>query len=170
MTYIHQPGAYVTGMQIDIDSVIRELTLAPHPEGGHYRETFRSDDSVETPRGMRAASTAIFFALADGEFSAWHRVQADEVWHHYDGAPAEVHVLHKGLYHVLHLGQDLSKGQRPQAVVPAGAWQATHAKEGGVLFGCTVAPGFDFDDFELAGPELADEYPQHSAAIAWYLR
>ena len=68
MTYIHQPGAYVTGMQIDIDSVIRELTLAPHPEGGHYRETFRSDDSVETPRGMRAASTAIFFALADGEF------------------------------------------------------------------------------------------------------
>lgn len=157
-------------MKLDVDTLIRDLALAPHPEGGHYRETFRANETVQTPRGVRAASTAIFFALRQGEFSAWHRVQADEVWHHYAGASAEVHVLYNGEYQVLRLGQDLSTGQRPQGVVPAGAWQATHAKDGGVLFGCTVAPGFDFDDFELAGPELADEYPQHTASIAWFLR
>ncbi|MFT6143872.1 MAG: putative cupin superfamily sugar epimerase [Myxococcota bacterium] len=157
-------------MALDIDSVIRHLVLVPHPEGGHYRETFRSEDTVGTQRGQRSAGTAIFFALRDGEYSAWHRVRADEVWHHYDGAPAEVHVLHKGVYLVLHLGSDLSKGQRPQAVVPAGAWQAAHAKEGGALLGCTVAPGFEFDDFELADSELIEEYPEHSATIAWYLK
>ena len=157
-------------MALDVDNLIRTLDLAPHPEGGHYRETFRSEDTVNTSRGIRSASTAIFFALHPGEFSAWHRVQADEVWHHYDGAAAHVHVLHNGTYQVLHLGSDLSSGQRPQITVPAGAWQATHAKQGGVLFGCTVAPGFDFADFELAGPELADEYPEHRAAMMRYLR
>ena len=147
-------------MSFDVEKTLLELVLKPHPEGGHYRETFRSEDTVQTPRGERSASTAIFFALRDGEFSAWHRVAADEVWHHYDGAPTELHVLHKGEYQRLILGPDIHQGHRPQAIVPANAWQATHASAGAALFGCTVAPGFDFQDFEMATSSMADKHPK----------
>ena len=157
-------------MSIDVDALILKLSLAPHPEGGHYRETFRSPVQVPTERGARAASTAIFFALREGEFSAWHRVQADEVWHFYGGATTELHVIHDGEYQVIELGTDIDRGQRPQAVVPANAWQATHARNGAAWFGCTVSPGFDFDDFELATEDLANQYPQYGADIRWFLR
>jgi predicted cupin superfamily sugar epimerase len=139
-------------MSTDARALIAALDLAPHPEGGFYRETFRAPTLVATPRGPRAASTAIYYLLPAGAASARHRVASDEAWHHYEGDPLELTVEHPdGRREVILLGPDVAAGQRPQAVVPAGAWQAArpvgarHA-----LCGCTVAPGFDFADFELA--------------------
>jgi predicted cupin superfamily sugar epimerase len=124
--------------------VIRLLDLAAHPEGGHYRETFRDLRQVEGPR---AASTAIYFLLAAGERSRWHRVDAVEVWHWYAGAPLALSVAGAAS---IRLGPDLAAGERPQAVVPAGAWQAAESLGAWTLAGCTVAPGFSFAGFELA--------------------
>jgi uncharacterized protein len=134
--------------------VIRLLGLAPHPEGGFYRETFRSAGPLVGPDTGRGASTAIYYLLREGEVSAWHRVlDADEVWHHYAGAPLELRIAESsggsGLT-VVRLGSDLPVGERPQAVVPAGAWQTARALGGWVLAGCTVAPAFEFSSFEMA--------------------
>jgi predicted cupin superfamily sugar epimerase len=129
--------------------VIRLLDLKPHPEGGHFCESFRDTRTVE---GGRAASTAIYFLLARGERSHWHRVDAAEVWHYYAGAPLALDVTtheHAPVTRVT-LGPDLAAGERPQAVVPAGAWQAAASLGDWTLVGCTVAPGFDFSGFELA--------------------
>src|SRR5690242_20558585 len=129
--------------------VIRLLDLAPHPEGGHFRETFRDARRVD---GGRAASTAIYFLLARGERSHWHRVDAAEVWHYYAGAPLALEIAareHGGVERV-RLGAALAAEERPQAVVPAGAWQAAESLGDWTLVGCTVAPGFDFKGFELA--------------------
>ncbi|MFN3667694.1 MAG: cupin domain-containing protein [Brevundimonas sp.] len=123
--------------------VIACLDLRPHPEGGHYRETFRDPRLVDG----RAASTAIYFLLAAGERSHWHRVDAVEVWHFHAGAPLALSIDGCGL---LTLGSDLAAGQRPQGAVPAGAWQAAESLGEWTLVGCTVAPGFDFAGFELA--------------------
>ncbi|MBX6320562.1 MAG: cupin domain-containing protein [Rhodospirillaceae bacterium] len=132
--------------------VIRLLGLAPHPEGGHYRETFRDP----RPAGGRPASTAIYFLLARGEVSAWHRIDAAEVWHWYAGAPLMLSVsADGGAATRLRLGPDLAAGERPQAVVPAGAWQSAASLGDWTLVGCTVAPGFDFAGFELAPPGWA---------------
>jgi predicted cupin superfamily sugar epimerase len=128
--------------------IVRLLELAPHPEGGHFRETFR-DPRLE---GGRAASTAIYFLLARGERSHWHRIDAVEVWHFYAGAPLllEIAAPDDAAVTRLKLGPDLASGERPQAIVPAGAWQAAESLADWTLVGCTVAPGFDFDRFELA--------------------
>jgi uncharacterized protein len=124
------------------DAVIRLLDLKPHPEGGHFRETFRD-----------TASTAIYFLLARGERSHWHRVDAAEVWHWYAGAPLALEIAHDvGRVEHLKLGCDLAAGERPQAVVPAHAWQAAQTLGDWTLCGCTVAPGFEFKSFELAPP------------------
>jgi hypothetical protein len=128
--------------------VIRLLDLRPHPEGGHFRETYHDP---ATDAAGRAASTAIYYLLALGEVSEWHRVDAAEVWHHYAGAPLVITVSpngHDASAH--HLGPDLARGQRPQVVVPAGAWQAAESLGAWTLVGCTVAPGFRFEGFELA--------------------
>ncbi len=129
-------------------AVIRRLGLIPHPEGGHYRETFRD----ATPSGSaRAASTAIYFLLAAGEVSRWHRIDAVEIWHWYAGAPLELAIASKGMpRQCLRLGNDLGSGEQPQAIVPAGAWQSARSLGAWTLVGCTVAPGFLFDRFELA--------------------
>jgi uncharacterized protein len=129
--------------------VIRRLDLKPHPEGGHFRETFRDARNVD---GIRAASTAIYFLLARGERSHWHRVDAAEVWHFYAGAPLLLDIVSAAAATVQHvtLGTDLAGGERPQAVVPAGAWQAAQSLGDWTLVGCTVAPGFEFKGFELA--------------------
>jgi predicted cupin superfamily sugar epimerase len=128
--------------------LIRLLDLQPHPEGGHYRETFRDTRTNETGR---AASTAIYFLLARGERSRWHRVDAVEVWHYYAGAPLTLEIADdKGSIERLTLGPDIAAGERPQGVVPAGAWQAAESLGGWTLVGCTVAPGFEFAGFELA--------------------
>jgi hypothetical protein len=135
--------------------VVRLLGLAPHPEGGFYKETFRPAGAD----GGRGASTAIYYLLREGEASAWHRVHdADEVWHHYAGAPLELRIASgsadgpAGGCTVVRLGADLLAGERPQAVVPAGAWQTARALGGWVLAGCTVAPAFEFSSFEVAPP------------------
>jgi predicted cupin superfamily sugar epimerase len=128
--------------------VIRLLDLRPHPEGGHYRETFRDSRTVE---GGRAASTAIYFLLGRGERSAWHRIDAVEVWHWYAGAALDLSVTEpSGGTATVRLGPDLAAGERPQAVVPAGAWQAAESLGAWTLVGCTVAPGFSFAGLELA--------------------
>jgi len=129
--------------------MIRLLDLKPHPEGGHFRETFRDARLVD---GGRAASTAIYFLLARGERSHWHRVDAIEVWHYYAGAPLMLEVAADvpGLVECITLGPDLAAGERPQAVVPVHAWQAAQSLGDWTLVGCTVAPGFEFAGFELA--------------------
>ncbi|HEY0265740.1 MAG TPA: cupin domain-containing protein [Rhizomicrobium sp.] len=119
----------------EADRLIALLDLAPHPEGGHYRETFRD-----------RASTAIYFLLKDGEASRWHRIASAEVWHFYRGAPLELRIG-KAVYI---LGPEIDEAQAPQVAVPPGAWQAARSLGGYTLVGCTVAPGFDFAHFEIA--------------------
>ena len=129
--------------------IVRLLGLAPHPEGGHFRETFRDPRRVD---GGRSASTAIYFLLARGERSHWHRIDAVEVWHFYAGAPLLLETAaHEGpAVTRVTLGPDLAAGESPQAIVPAGAWQAAESRGAWTLCGCTVAPGFAFEGFELA--------------------
>jgi predicted cupin superfamily sugar epimerase len=137
--------------------VIRLLDLKPHPEGGHFRETFRDTSLIFLPRRAearadgRAASTAIYFLLARGARSHWHRIDAVEVWHFYAGAPLALDIAPEmGARERVTLGSDLAAGERPQAIVPAHAWQAAETLGEWTLIGCTVAPGFDFAHFELA--------------------
>jgi predicted cupin superfamily sugar epimerase len=127
--------------------VIRLLDLKPHPEGGHYRETFRDGRTVESGR---AASTAIYFLLARGERSHWHRVDAVETWHFYAGAPLHLRISNGKCKTGIRLGPDLAAGERPQAIVPVRFWQAAESLVDWTLTGCTVAPGFEFAGFELA--------------------
>lgn len=130
--------------------VVRLLGLAPHPEGGFYREAFRDGRKIE---GGRAASTAIYYLLAKGQVSAWHRVDAVEIWHYYAGAALELSLSEDGRRAVRHrLGAGLPAGERPQLVVPAGWWQAARSLGAWTLTGCTVSPGFEFTGFELAPP------------------
>lgn len=127
--------------------VIRILDLKPHPEGGHYRETFRDDRGD----GARASSTAIYFLLAAGEVSRWHRVDAAEIWHWHAGAPLMLSTAPADGYAVdIRIGPDLASGERPQGVVPPGHWQSAMSLGAWTLVGCTVAPGFLFEKFELA--------------------
>jgi uncharacterized protein len=128
--------------------VIRLLDLRPHPEGGHYRQTFRDPLVIDG----RAASTAIYFVLARGERSHWHRVDAVEVWHYHAGAPLRLEIAAgaAGPIERLQLGSDLAAGERPQGVVPAHAWQAAESLGDWTLVGCTVAPGFAFTGFAMA--------------------
>lgn len=135
---------------LEAPEIIRLLDLKPHPEGGHYRETFR--DEREFADG-RAASTAIYFLLARGEVARWHRIDAAEVWHWYAGAPLELTTaVGREPPHIQILGIDLASGARPQIVVPSGVWQQARCLGDFTLAGCTVAPGFTFGGFELAPP------------------
>lgn len=134
--------------------IIANLNLLPHPEGGHYRETFR--DSRVDANG-RAASTAIYFLLARGERSHWHRIDAVEIWHYHAGAPLLLDIADIDGQRTIQLGPDVLNGEQPQAIVPAHAWQAARSAGGWTLVGCTVAPGFDFTTFELAPPDWTPE-------------
>ena len=137
----------MTGLPSASD-IIARLELKPHPEGGYYRETFR-DASVDAQG--RARSTAIYFLLARGEPSHWHRIDAVEVWHYYAGSALTLRIAHDGgTQHTVRLGPDIAAGERPQAIVPAQAWQAAESTGDWTLVGCTVAPGFEFAKFELA--------------------
>ena len=127
--------------------IIELLELQPHPEGGHFRETWRA---AAAP-GERAAGTAIYYLLRAGEISRWHRVDADEMWHWYAGSPLALSLSPEGRSReTLHLGPDLASGQRPQVLVPSGAWQSAESLGAWTLVGCTVSPGFMFEGFELA--------------------
>ena len=131
------------------DAIIAALGLEPHPEGGWYVQTF---EDAPGPDG-RARSTAIYFLLKAGERSHWHRVDAVEIWHWHAGAPLELKIAAAGGATATHvLGNDLVAGQRPQVVVPAHAWQSARSLGHWTLVGCTVAPGFRFEGFELAPP------------------
>lgn len=153
------------------DELIRRFSLKPHPEGGFFSETYRSATRVDRDDGVaRSASTAIYYLLCDGAHSAWHRIKSDEVWHFYAGEPLLVHVLTENGTLITHkLGNALAQSDAVfQAVVPRGLWFAAECADPGTfaLVGCTVAPGFEFSEFELANVDvLKEQYPQHSALI-----
>jgi predicted cupin superfamily sugar epimerase len=155
-------------MHADARRLVEQLQLRPHPEGGLYREVFRSHRTLALERGSRSALTAIHFLLPAGAFSAFHRVTSDEVWCFQGGDPLELFVLGADAALTTHrLGHDLEAGQQPLAVVPAGAWQA--AAPLGERFSwcsCLVAPGFDFADFELASrAALVARFPRHADLV-----
>ena len=127
-------------------AIIAKLGLKPHPEGGHYRETFRDSHEVNG----RAASTAILFLLARSERSHWHRIDAVEIWHYHAGAPLKLEIVDGTTEQIIRLGADIHADEVPQVTVPARAWQAAESTGDWTLVGCTVAPGFSFDGFELA--------------------
>ena len=137
----------IVSKPMDADEIIRSLGLAPHPEGGHYRETFRDSKIVDD----RSASTAIYFLLKAGETSHWHQVDAVEIWHYYAGASLQISISVDGNpTQVHHLGPTLEKDEVPQVVVPAFSWQSAKSMGDWTLVGCTVAPGFEFSGFTLA--------------------
>ena len=127
--------------------IIARLELKPHPEGGYYRETFRD---TRTDANGRSCSTAIYFLLARGERSHWHRIDAVEIWHYYAGSALVLQIADDDGQRNIRLGPDLAAGEVPQAIVPAQAWQAAESTGDWTLAGCTVAPGFDFAKFEMA--------------------
>jgi predicted cupin superfamily sugar epimerase len=144
------PPKAVIGAAPSATDIIRLLRLRPHPEGGHFRETFRD---LRADVAGRAVSTAIYYLLARGERSHWHRVDATEVWHWYAGAPLKLAIAEPDRpADIRLLGPDLAAGEEPQLIVPAHAWQAAESLGDWTLVGCTVAPGFVFDGFELAPP------------------
>jgi predicted cupin superfamily sugar epimerase len=149
---------------MNAEEAIHRLGLQPHPEGGFYRQTFRSPLLVQRPDGtIRSASTAILFLLPPGEFSAWHRLGAEEIWHHYDGAPVRLVLLGQGEIRL--------DRYTTQAIVPAGVWQAACPEGGAALCGCTVAPGFEFEDFEMgSAAALLSEFPGQEPLIRQFLR
>ncbi len=160
-------------MDIDdkVQAIVERLQLQPHPEGGFFKETYRCGEQF-IPDGFTASrniSTAIYFLLTRDNFSAFHRIRSDEIWHHYLGDALEIHMITKtGSYERVRVGKQLEKGEFPQFTVPAGTWFASCVADGGSfgLAGCTVAPGFDFADFELAdAEELIRTYPRYSSEI-----
>ncbi len=160
-----------------IDELVTQIGLLPHPEGGYYCETYRSTGGYHaggSENDYRAYSTAIYFLLTRGNFSALHRIKSDEVWHFYFGDPVHIHAISpQGAYSLAVLGNELSRGEWPQHVVPAGHWfgSETAGEMGYSLVGCTVAPGFDFADFELAEREaLIAAFPAHREIIIKFTR
>ena len=158
----------------EIQNIIDKYNLQPHPEGGYYRETYRSEDRVtlvgfDRFPGERLASTAIIFMLTDSSFSAFHRIKSDECWHFYFGGTLLIHMLYEnGKYNQIKLGSNPDNNETFQAVIPTGAWFAAECINGTAfsLVGCTVSPGFDFRDFELAKKsELSPLYPEYESLI-----
>jgi len=130
--------------------IIAQLGLSPHPQRGGYREAWRATE----PAGARAAGTAIYYLLGVGEHSHWHRIDATEVWHWYAGGPLSLTLSPDGHDAEAHiLGPEIAAGQRPQLVIPPGWWQTACSLGHWTLTGCTVAPGFEFDGFEMAPPD-----------------
>lgn len=140
---------------------IARLGLTPHPEGGFYREVYRSDESIPAgalpPRfaGERRIATSIYYLLEAGDFSAFHRIRSDEIWHFYAGGPLALHLISEEKLTTTYLGLSSDYPTAPQVVIPHGVWFAAEPCAGSTysLVGCTVSPGFDFNDFELGSPE-----------------
>ncbi|MEP2025603.1 MAG: cupin domain-containing protein [Reichenbachiella sp.] len=159
-------------MNRSVEYWVDRLALEPHPEGGFFKETYRSpiSTSFEGFSSDRNVSTGIYFLLTSENFSAFHKIKSDEMWHFYAGDSLSIFTIHAdGRLEEIRLGLDLGNGEKPQAVVPANCWFASKVREGGSygLAGCTVAPGFDFEDFEMAEREqLIKQFPQHNDLIA----
>jgi len=150
--------------------LIKNLNLQPHPEGGWFAETYRSELNIHLDSGFtRSASTGIYFLLGSRDISRFHRIKSDEMWHHYEGSAIEIHIIHEdGLYECKTLGKSFEKGETPQLVVPAGCWFGATVcdDETYALVGCTVAPGFDFEDFELADRyQMLQAFPEHGEIV-----
>jgi len=164
-----------TALKQDAGYWIKKLGLKRHPEGGYYRETYRCDDIIpesalpERYEGARSISTAIYFLLCGTDFSAFHRIKADELWHFYYGSSLTIHIIDQaGSYSEIALGSGSEKGESFQATVKSGCWFGANLADplSFALVGCTVAPGFDFRDFEMAdGNELSRLYPEHASII-----
>jgi predicted cupin superfamily sugar epimerase len=163
-----------------VKRIVERFRLTPHPEGGYFREVYRSSMNFEHPGipqdrdATRAAGTLIYFLLSGKDFSAFHRVRySDEIWHLYAGGPLEIFVIDAaGRLERRQLTTDLSQGE-PTTMIPAGTWQSARLAAGAdwALGGCTVAPGFDYDDFEMpAAAELLEHFPDHEAAIRMLTR
>lgn len=151
--------------------LIQKLDLQQHPEGGYYRETYRSEGKLDFG-GERNFSTCIYYMLTADGFSAFHRIRQDEIWHFYEGSSLHIHMINpQGKYSLARIGSNLAEGEEYQFVVPAGYWFAAEVMGDYGLVGCTVAPGFDFRDFELAAREqLMEQYPQHLSIIEKFTR
>jgi predicted cupin superfamily sugar epimerase len=150
-------------------ALIASLQLQPHPEGGWYREIFRSPTLLDTPRGKRAALTTIFYLLGAGQISRWHVVESDEIWHFYAGSLLELFAYDPQTRKLTtyRLG-NLESGGQSVAIIPAGVWQAARAVSGHALMGCTVAPGFDFGDFRFVAdvPDYVECFKRELEAYA----
>jgi predicted cupin superfamily sugar epimerase len=144
--------------------IVQKLGLLEHPEGGFYKETYRSSCSIETKHNtIRNISTAIYFLLENDNLSLFHRIQSDELWFFHQGEPLEIVFIKEGVLNTIILGNNFENGEVPQATVPANTWFASSVKHrrGHSLVSCTVAPGFEFADFELASREnLVQEFPK----------
>lgn len=157
------------------DYFVKHLQLQPHPEGGFFKETYRSNGIISSEclsadfNGNRNYSTAIYFLLEKGDYSAFHRIASDECWHFYEGGTLLVHMIdEEGKYSCIHLGRKIDEGETFQFVVPANSWFASEPAPGTefTLVGCTVAPGFDFADFEMADEKtLINQFPQYKTII-----
>jgi predicted cupin superfamily sugar epimerase len=155
-----------------VQEYIKNLSLISHPEGGYYASTYKSLEVVSAAclpdrfNGERVFSTAIFFLLEGFQYSAFHRIKSDELWHFYDGCALDIYVIHpSGKGEILRLGADIANGESFQQLVPAGCWFASRPvmNHGFTLAGCTVSPGFDFTDFEMANKSvLLSEFPQYA--------
>jgi predicted cupin superfamily sugar epimerase len=164
----------------DANDWIEKLGLQAHPEGGFFKQTYKSHEFIlktalpERFSGDRAFSTGIYYLLNKNDFSAFHVINQDEMWHFYDGSPLTIHVIDKkGTYSKIKLGRDIDNGEQPQAVVKAGCFFAAEVnnKEWYSLVGCTVAPGFDFEDFQMPSRDkLIGMYPQHIKIIKMLTR
>ncbi len=156
-----------------IESIVGRFGLLPHPEGGFYRESYRSADKIDPVHslysGKRNCSTCIYFLLTSQSFSAFHRIIQDEIWHFYKGSPIGIHMISAdGSYSMIRLGNDFQKNEIPQYVVPGGTWFASEVLEENAysLAGCTVSPGFDFADFEMGDRQaLLTAYPHATDII-----
>lgn len=163
-----------------IERIIAKLNLKPHPEGGYFRETYRDSLKIDKANlgpeysGNRNCSTCIYFLLTSNAFSAFHKIRQDEIWHFYQGSPIRLHLISpQGEYSNILIGSDLDQGQIPQFVVPKEYWfsGSTINDNDYSLVGCTVSPGFDFDDFELGQRiELISSFPQHREIIEKFTR
>lgn len=167
-------------MRVSTDSIIKKLKLKPHPEGGYYRQVYKSDGYIPPEtiyghfQGKRAYSTAIYYLLQSDEFSAFHKIKQDEIWHYYSGSALDIHVLSQnGEHRIKTVGDELKDDGRYQQIVHAGNWFAAEVKSRDTyaLVGCTVAPGFEFDDLEIADRhKLLQQYPQQKNIIKRFTR
>ena len=165
---------------MNFQELISFYELLPHPEGGFYKRTYTAEMQIAKDclgndfNGARQVSTAIYYLLTPGTFSALHRIKCDELWHFYHGTSLHIHVIHPtGDYEILKLGDNVLNGESFQHVVKAGAWFASVPSnpDGFSFVGCTVSPGFDFNDFELADREiLSNAFPQHELLIKSFTR
>jgi predicted cupin superfamily sugar epimerase len=164
--------ASATRPLLEARELIDGLSLAPHPEGGWYREVYRSATRVETPRGARSAITTIHYLLESHQLSRWHVVEADEIWHFYSGAPLELLAYDAGSRRLSrHMLGNAAEGNEPAAVIERGVWQAARSVGAYSLVGCTVGPGFEFDDFRFVAtlPGHAEHFAGELAPFAQLL-